>query len=66
MNTADTLNDAGHVEDPLIPTSIPALVVILLNREETKGSPLTREEVEEIRDKAVCVMLPSSKEKSDG
>jgi hypothetical protein len=47
-------------EDPLIPVFIPALVVLLLQRERAKGSQLTREEVMNIRDKGVCMMMRKS------
>jgi hypothetical protein len=47
-------------DEPLVPTFIPALVVLLLRAEKDKGSPLTREEVLSIRDKGTCVMLPQS------
>lgn len=46
--------------DPLVPVPIPALGVLLLNLEKQKGSPLSEQEVLEIRDKAVCMMLPLS------
>jgi hypothetical protein len=46
--------------DPLIPVPIPALGILLLNLEKQKGSPLSEQEVLEIRDKAVCIMLPLS------
>ena len=54
----------NKMEEPLIATPIPALVAILLNREKAKGSPLTKEEVEDIRDNAVCIMLPVSERKA--
>jgi hypothetical protein len=38
--------------DRLIITHTPSLVATLLNKERAKGSPLTREEVESIRDEA--------------
>ncbi|KAB0290898.1 hypothetical protein F2P58_03340 [Vibrio fortis] len=44
----------------MVPTPIPALVAILLNKEKEKGSPLTENEVLDIRDNAVCMMLPIS------
>jgi hypothetical protein len=44
-------------EQPLIPVFIPALVVLLHNLEQKKGSPLTEQEVLEIRDKSVCMMM---------
>lgn len=43
-----------------MPTPIPALIVILLNKERDKGAPLTEAEVIEIRDNAVCMILPTS------
>lgn len=54
-------NSAKEQDGPLVPTPIPALVAILLNKEREKGSPLTESEVLEIRDNAVCMMLPLSK-----
>ena len=50
-------------KERLVPTPIPALVAILLNKEREKGSPLTEDEVLEIRDNAVCMMLQSQQEK---
>ncbi|MFM5017904.1 hypothetical protein [Aeromonas veronii] len=47
-------------KEELVPTPIPALIVILLNKEREKCSPLTEAEVIEIRDNAVCMMLPAS------
>ena len=49
-----------HQEEDLAPTPIPALIVTLLNKEQEKGAPLTEAEVIEIRDNAVCMMLPAS------
>lgn len=46
------------MEDNLIITPVPALVAVLLAREREKGAPLTREEVEEITDKAECIAMP--------
>ncbi|WP_442798075.1 hypothetical protein [Pantoea vagans] len=34
---------------------IPALIPLLLNKENEKGSPLTEEEVSSIRDSATCI-----------
>ena len=45
-------------EDKLILTFIPSLVSLLLAREESKGAPLTEQEVLESRDKAAVVALP--------
>lgn len=42
----------------LIITHIPSLVATLLNKERAKGAPLTREEVETIRDEAPAQVLP--------
>lgn len=47
-------------EEELIPVPVPALVAVLLNQENEKGSPLTETEVTEIRDKAACIMMPIS------
>ena len=43
--------------DDLIITHIPSLVATLLNKERAKGEPLTREEVETIRDEAPAQVL---------
>jgi len=45
------------MEEHLIITHIPSLVATLLNKERTKGSALTREEVETIRDEAPAKVL---------
>jgi hypothetical protein len=45
-------------EPQLIPVFIPALVAILLNAERKKGSPLTEQEVLDIRDGCVYMMMP--------
>jgi len=44
-------------EPQLIPVFMPALVVLLHNLERKKGSPLTEQEVLDIRDKGVCMMM---------
>ena len=46
------------MENELIITPVPALVAVLLAKEREKGALLTREEVEEITDKAHCVAMP--------
>jgi hypothetical protein len=51
------MSEAG---EKLVPTFIPALVVLLVRAEQRKGSPLTQEEVIHIRDGGACVMLPES------
>ena len=43
--------------DPICLVFIPALVVILTAAESKKGSPLTEEEVVNIRDKATCMAV---------
>ncbi len=46
------------MQDELIITPVPALVALLVAKEREKGAPLTREEVEEITDKAACIAMP--------
>jgi len=41
----------------LIIFCVPSLVATLLNRERAKGSPLTEQEVLEIRDKAHAIVM---------
>lgn len=41
----------------LIAVPIPSLVATFLNTENEKGTPLTEDEVNTIRDNATCVML---------
>lgn len=38
---------------------VPALVAVLLNAEEKKGSPLTEQEVIDIRDSSQCMAMPN-------
>ncbi|MEM7477122.1 MAG: DUF2314 domain-containing protein [Planctomycetota bacterium] len=45
-------------DDNLIPFFVPALGAVLIAAEDKKGEPLTEEEVLEIRDSAVCMMVP--------
>ncbi|MCD1125150.1 hypothetical protein LPW36_03760 [Jinshanibacter sp. LJY008] len=47
------------MEDNLELIFMPALIVLLINAQKTKGEPLTQNEVEAIRDNAVCIALPS-------
>jgi hypothetical protein len=42
----------------LIIYPVPSLVATLLNRERTKGSPLTEDEVIEIRDNCEAIAVP--------
>ena len=53
-------NKPEEPEEELVPTPIPALIAILVNKEREKGSPLSESEVLEIRDNAVCMMLNTS------
>lgn len=43
--------------DDLVPVFIPSLVAILVHAEDEKGTPLTKDEVHAIRDKAACIMM---------
>jgi len=47
-------------DEPLVPTFVPALITLLAAAERDKGAALTRDEVESIRDRGVCIMLPAS------
>jgi hypothetical protein len=47
-------------DEPLVPTFVPALITLLAQAEREKGAALTRDEVESIRDRGVCIMLPQS------
>ena len=44
-------------EPQLIPVFIPALISVLHSAEQKKGTPLTEQEVHEIRDRGVCMMM---------
>lgn len=44
-------------DDTLIPVFIPKLGAVLLSAEDSKGSPLSLEEVIAIRDGATCIMM---------
>lgn len=46
------------MEDDLLLTPVPALVAVLLAKEKEKGEPLTKDEVERIRDQAECIAMP--------
>jgi hypothetical protein len=56
---AETLQSSQ--QEVLVPVPIPALSYLLLQFEKQKGSTLSEAEVIEVRDKAVCIMLPVSK-----
>jgi len=45
------------MDSEIIITHIPSLVATLQNQEQANGAPLTREDVEAIRDGAPCVAL---------
>jgi hypothetical protein len=45
------------VKPQLIPVFIPAFVTLLVRAERLKGSPLTEQEVLQIRDKGACMMI---------
>lgn len=46
--------------DDLVIAPVPALVALLLNLEQKKGSALTEAEVLEARDNAACIAMPRS------
>lgn len=46
-------------EEELFPVPVPALVAVLLSKENEKGEPLTEQEVLTIRDNAACIMMPT-------
>jgi hypothetical protein len=46
------------MSEDLIIYPVPSLVATLLNRERTKGSPLTEEEVIQIRDSCEAIAVP--------
>ena len=45
-------------EESLLLVHVPALVAVLINAEDKKGSPLTEHEVLEIRDSSQCIAMP--------
>jgi len=47
-------------DDPLVPVPVPALGVLLLAVEGQKCAPLTQQEVLQVRDSAVCIVMPLS------
>lgn len=49
---------AIYMKDDLILTPVPALVAVLLAKEKEKGTSLTKDEVEKIRDQAECIAMP--------
>jgi hypothetical protein len=61
MSQATEITD-GHdkQEEPLVPMFVPALLTMVLMEENKKGSPLTQEEVERVRDTGICMMVSLS------
>ena len=57
-STAASFDHARDDETVVVP--IPALLTLLIDKEIEKGSPLTRREVEALRDKVRCLTLPRS------
>ena len=45
-------------EEKLLLVLVPALVAVLINAEDQKGSALTEQEVIEIRDTSQCIAMP--------
>ncbi len=56
------MNEPPQSEPPMaaVPVFVPALAHLLRQAEQAKGSPLTRAEVLQVRDKGACVMLRPS------
>jgi hypothetical protein len=46
-------------DEDLVLVAIPPLVALLVHHEQEKGEPLTEAEVLAIRDKAVCMAMPT-------
>lgn len=47
--------------DQIVIVPMPPLIVLLRHHEAAKGSPLTKEEVLEIRDSAICMNMSRSR-----
>ncbi|MCC8379533.1 hypothetical protein [Xenorhabdus sp. PB30.3] len=47
-------------EEKLELAYVPALILLLVHAQNKKGTPLTREEVEDIRDNGTCIVCPVS------
>lgn len=62
LGATDPVGRPKRTDDPdaIVPVPIPTLVVLLQNAEDQKGAPLTEAVVLEIRDRAVCMMMPAS------
>lgn len=57
---ADEPRVSSARDNDVVVVPIPALVVLLKRKETEKGAPLTRREVESLRDRARCMKLPRS------
>jgi len=55
--TEPPLNEENDPPMAVVPVFMPALALLLRQAEQAKGSPLTRAEVLQTRDKGVCMML---------
>lgn len=66
MNTHQPIEpgQAVHDDDPLVPIPIPALIALLIRREDDKGAALTEDEALDVRDNAVCMMMPLSDQRA--
>ncbi|MEV0248402.1 hypothetical protein AB0H76_17525 [Nocardia sp. NPDC050712] len=51
---------AAHDDDPLVPIPMPALIALLIGREDDKGEALTEDEALDVRDNALYMMMPLS------
>jgi hypothetical protein len=51
------MNKKSKQSKPLVPVFVPPLLTLLQKKERTKGSPLTKEEVLEIRDNATMILM---------
>ena len=52
--------EAASSDEPKVLVFLNPLVTLLAGRERQKGSPLTEEEVLEVRDDAQCMAMPAS------
>ncbi len=51
---------SSEIEEQIVPVPIPAFVTLLIAAEKSKGTPLTENEVIEIRDNMVCMNMKVS------
>src|SRR4051794_32830704 len=56
-HSGKVLGEDPHAPQALVPWFVPSLVSTLTHHEQVKGSPLTRDEVERIRDEAPSVLV---------